>query len=67
MKLKRALLDNLDKNYNFDVPQGLVDAEYKSIVNQYEQAKKYNQLDESEKPSQKRNCWPNTRILRFAA
>ena len=49
MKLKRALLDNLDKNYNFDVPQGLVDAEYKSIVNQYEQAKKYNQLDESEK------------------
>lgn len=49
MKLKRALLDNLDKDYNFEVPQGLVDAEYKSIVDQYEQAKKYNQLDESEK------------------
>lgn len=49
MKLKRQLLDNLDKAYNFEVPQGLVDAEYKSIVDQYEQAKKYNQLDESEK------------------
>lgn len=57
MKLKRALLDNLDKNYNFDVPQGLVDAEYKSIVNQYEQAKKYNQLDESEKAKSEEELW----------
>lgn len=49
MKLKRQLLDNLDSEYKFEVPAGLVDAEYKSIVDQYEQAKKYNQLDESEK------------------
>lgn len=49
MKLKRQLLDILDKEYNFDVPAGLVDAEYKGIVAQYEQAKKNNQLDESEK------------------
>lgn len=49
MKLKRQLLDCLDKEYNFDVPQCLVDAEYKSIVDQYENAKKYNQLDEEEK------------------
>ena len=49
MKLKRQLLDNLDSEYKFEVPEGLVDAEYKSIVSQYEQAKKYNQLDESEK------------------
>ncbi len=49
MKLKRQLLDALDKEYSFEVPQSLVDAEYKSIVDQYEQAKKYNQLDESEK------------------
>ena len=49
MKLKRQLLDNLDKEYSFDVPQGLVDAEYKSIVDQYNNAKKYNQLDEEEK------------------
>lgn len=49
MKLKRQLLDNLDKEYKFDVPQGLVDAEYKTIVDQYNNAKKYNQLDEEEK------------------
>ncbi len=49
MKLKRELLDNLDKNYDFATPQSLVDTEYKGIVAQYEQAKKYNQLDESEK------------------
>lgn len=49
MKLKRQLLDVLDKEYNFDVPQGLVDAEYKAIVDQYNNAKKYNQLDEEEK------------------
>ncbi len=45
MKLKKALLDALDNAYNFDVPQGLVDAEFKSIYAQYEQAKKNNQLD----------------------
>lgn len=49
MKLKRQLLDVLDKEYKFDVPASLVDAEYKAIVSQYEQAKKYNQLDEEEK------------------
>lgn len=49
MKLKRQLLDALDKEYSFDVPASLVDTEYKAIVNQYEQAKKYNQLDADEK------------------
>ena len=49
MKIKRQLLDVLDKEYNFESPESLVDAEFKAIVNQYEQAKKYNQLDESEK------------------
>lgn len=49
MKLKRQLLDILDKEYSFEVPSSLVDAEYNAIVNQYEQAKKYNQLDEEEK------------------
>jgi len=49
MKLKRQLLDCLDKEYSFDVPQGLVGAEYKAIVDQYNNAKKYNQLDEEEK------------------
>ncbi len=67
MKLKRQLLDNLDNEYSFDVPAGLVDAEYKSIVDQYEQAKKFNQLDESEKLNLKKNCWLNIKILLFAA
>lgn len=49
MKLKRALLDVLDKEYSFDIPSKLVNAEYEGIVKQYEQAKKYNQLDEYEK------------------
>lgn len=49
MKIKRQLLDTLDKEYNFEVPSSLVDAEYKAILDQYEQAKKYNQLDENEK------------------
>lgn len=49
MKTKRALLDALDKAYKFDVPAKLVDMEYASIVKQYENAKKNNQLDEDEK------------------
>lgn len=49
MKLKRSLLDVLDKAYNFDVPQKLVDMEYEGIVKQYEVAKNNNQLDEDEK------------------
>lgn len=49
MKMKRSLLDALDKAYKFDVPQKLVDMEYDSIVKQYEVAKKNNQLDEDEK------------------
>lgn len=49
MKLKRVLLDALDKAYSFEVPAKLVDMEYDSIVKQYEAAKKNNQLDEDEK------------------
>ena len=49
MKLKRSLLDALDKAYNFEVPAKLVDMEYDSIVKQYEVAKQNNQLDEEEK------------------
>ena len=49
MKLKRSLLDALDKAYNFDIPSKLVDMEYEAIVKQYEVAKQNNQLDEDEK------------------
>lgn len=49
MKIKRQLLDVLDKEYTIEVPSSLVEAEFKGIMDQYEQAKKYNQLDENEK------------------
>lgn len=49
IKLKRDLLDALDKAYNFEVPQKLIDAEYSAIEKQYQDAKAKNQLDESEK------------------
>lgn len=34
MKLKRALLDTLDDSHEFDVPQGMLDLEYNSIIQQ---------------------------------
>lgn len=49
LKLKRQLLDKLDEAYSFDVPAGLVEAEFKTIEEQYQRAKKLNQLDEHEK------------------
>ena len=49
MKLKRDLLDAFDKEYKFEIPQKLIDAEYEIIEKQYQDAKAKNQLDESEK------------------
>ncbi len=49
MKLKRDLLDALDKEYNFEVPQKLVDAEYAAIEKQYQNAKAQNRLDAEDK------------------
>ncbi len=49
LKLKRNLLDKLDEAYKFDVPESLVEEEFKSIEAQYKRAKELNQLDEHEK------------------
>ena len=49
MHEKRALLDALDKEYDFDIPESMVKAEFDGILAQYEQAKKKDQLDEDEK------------------
>ena len=46
---KRSLLDALAAEYDFEVPAGMVDLEYNSIMAQYEQAKKENRLDDEEK------------------
>ena len=40
LRLKRALLDELDANHSFELPKGMVDMEYDSIVKQMEQEKK---------------------------
>ena len=39
-KLKRALLDALDKRYSFELPQGLVDQEFDGIWRQVEEEQK---------------------------
>jgi trigger factor len=40
LRLKRALLDVLDENHSFELPKGMVDMEFESIVRQMEQEKK---------------------------
>lgn len=47
--LKRELMDNLDKEYTFEVPPGLVDAEFGSIWKQVEEAKAKGELPEEDK------------------
>ena len=49
MHAKRALLDALNDEYDFEVPENMVKAEFDGIWKQFEQAKKNNQLDEDEK------------------
>ncbi len=39
MKVKRALLDQLDETHTFDVPQGMLDMEFESILRQVEHEK----------------------------
>ena len=46
---KRALLDALAAQYDFEIPVSMVDSEFQAIWNQFEEAKKNNQLDEDEK------------------
>ena len=47
-KLKRDLLDTLEKSHEFEVPPGMVDAEFDSIWNQFEEARKNGQADPEE-------------------
>jgi len=48
-RLKRDLLDALADGHDFEVPPGMVDAEYDAIWQHYEERKKQDQLDEDEK------------------
>lgn len=55
LKLKRQLLDILDDKHDFEIPQGMVDAEYEGIMKQIEQERAANpeengaELSEDEK------------------
>ena len=46
---KKQLMDILEKEHNFDLPQGIVDQEFKDIWHRIEHAKKDNALDDDDK------------------
>ena len=48
MKLKRAILDELDKKHTFDLPPNMVKAEFDAIWRQVQQEKEAGQLDEED-------------------
>lgn len=48
MKLKRAILDELDKKHSFDLPPGMVAAEFDNIWQQVQAEKEAGQLDEDD-------------------
>lgn len=47
-RLKRDLLDQLEKHHDFELPPGMVEAEFDSIWTQFEEARKNDELDEDE-------------------
>ncbi len=48
MKLKRAILDELDKKHTFDLPPNMVKAEFDAIWGQVQSEKEAGQLDEED-------------------
>ena len=46
---KKELMDILDREHNFDLPQGIVDQEFKDIWDRIQHAKKENSLDDDDK------------------
>lgn len=48
MKLKRAILDELDSKHDFELPQGMVETEFTNIWNQVKTEKEAGQLDDDD-------------------
>ena len=48
MKLKRAILDELDKKHKFELPPNMVEAEFSNIWTQVQSEKEAGQLDEDD-------------------
>lgn len=46
MKLKRALLDTMDEQYDFDIPEGMLEMEFDAIKRQAEYEKRHEEKDE---------------------
>jgi len=46
---KKELMDHLDKNYKFELPDGVLEDDFNQIWNRLEQAKKEGSLDEDDK------------------
>ena len=46
---KKQLMDLLNKNYNFDLPEGVLEDDFQEIWQRLEKAKKDNSLDEDDK------------------
>ena len=46
---KKELMDTLDKEHSFDLPQGIIDQEFNDIMHRLEHAKKDGSLDEDDK------------------
>tara|TARA_Y100001970_G_scaffold252845_1_gene326985 strand:- start:676 stop:2025 length:1350 start_codon:yes stop_codon:yes gene_type:complete len=46
---KKELMDTLDESHKFDLPEGILEEEFKSIWHRLEHAKKDNKLDEDDK------------------
>lgn len=51
-RLKRDLLDILEKEHEFEVPPGMADAEFDSIWSQYEEASKQQDFEEDKEKSE---------------
>ncbi|GJL84914.1 MAG: trigger factor [Micavibrio sp.] len=47
LKLKKALLDHLDDNHDFEVPPGMLDMEYNNIIQQIEMERQQNPQQDS--------------------
>ena len=62
-RLKRALLDKLAEQADFDVPPGLLDEEFASIWKQLEEAREKGQLDEDDKGKSEEELRENYREI----
>ena len=52
-RLKRDLLDILDESHDFEIPPGMVETEVQSILEQFEEARREDRLEDEDKEKSK--------------